>query len=59
MTTDGLEIDGLVVQVGETRVGPVHAEVAPGQVLVVAGPSGAGKTTLLRGICGLLPSISG
>ncbi len=59
MTTDGLEIDELVVQVGETRVGPVHAEVAPGQVLVVAGPSGAGKTTLLRGICGLLPSISG
>lgn len=34
-------------------------EAAPGQVLVIFGPSGAGKTTLLRAIAGLLRPAAG
>ena len=34
-------------------------EVAPGQVLVLFGPSGAGKTTVLRAIAGLLRPLQG
>ena len=35
------------------RVGPVALAVAPGERLVLMGPSGAGKTSLLRAIVGL------
>ena len=55
---------------GGTAVGWVHCrvgsfdlqaewEVAPGEVLVLFGPSGAGKTTVLRAIAGLLRPLQG
>ncbi|MFV0315829.1 MAG: thiol reductant ABC exporter subunit CydD [Microthrixaceae bacterium] len=41
------------------RVGPVHAEVAPGTLVALVGASGAGKTTLLDAIRGRVPLYSG
>jgi ABC-type multidrug transport system ATPase subunit len=40
-------------------LGPLDAEVGPGQVCVLIGPNGAGKTTLLRTCAGLLDPTDG
>lgn len=37
----------------------VDLEIAPGELIVVAGRSGSGKTTLLRACCGLVPHYHG
>jgi energy-coupling factor transporter ATP-binding protein EcfA2 len=37
----------------------VDLEVAPGELIVLAGRSGSGKTTLLRACCGLVPHYYG
>ncbi|HEY2652732.1 MAG TPA: ATP-binding cassette domain-containing protein [Solirubrobacteraceae bacterium] len=37
----------------------VTLEVAPGELVVVAGGSGSGKSTLLRAACGLVPHFHG
>ncbi len=37
----------------------VNLDVAPGETLVLFGPSGAGKTVLLRAIAGLMPGATG
>ena len=39
---------------GRPLLGPIDAEVAPGEVLAVMGPSGAGKSALLAWMAGLL-----
>ncbi|GAA0782155.1 ABC transporter ATP-binding protein/permease [Castellaniella ginsengisoli] len=44
---------------GQTLIRDLNLEVAPGQPLLVRGPSGAGKTTLLRTIAGIWPHGSG
>jgi len=52
----GLVVQGLAVtREGRAILRDVTLEVAPGEVVALAGRSGAGKTTLLRAIAGLQP----
>ena len=56
----GLELRGVSVRYGKTDiVRDVSLSVAPGETLVLFGPSGAGKTVLLRAIAGLEPDAGG
>jgi multiple sugar transport system ATP-binding protein len=49
-----LELRGVTRRFGRTTaLDSVDLDLAPGEILVVLGPTGAGKTTLLRTICGL------
>jgi len=44
---------------GSVLINGMNLELAPGQTLLIRGPSGAGKTTLLRTIAGLWPYSQG
>ncbi|HEV7266128.1 MAG TPA: ATP-binding cassette domain-containing protein [Falsiroseomonas sp.] len=53
----GLVVRGLGVTLGgHVVLRDVSLEVAPGEVVTLAGVSGAGKTTLLRALAGLQPA---
>ncbi len=59
-TMDGLAARDVRVAFGKMMA--LHGaslEVAPGETLVLFGPSGAGKTVLLRAIAGLDPNSTG
>lgn len=53
-----VRVDGLTVQLGSFRLGPIDLEISPG-VTAILGPNGSGKTTLLRAMNGLIPSARG
>jgi putative thiamine transport system ATP-binding protein len=52
-----LTLEGISLAVGGKRLlGPLDAEVSPGQILSIAGRSGTGKSSLLAYLCGVLPA---
>ena len=56
----GLAFEGIAASFGKNAVlHGVGLSVAPGETLVLFGPSGAGKTVLLRAIAGLDPRSTG
>ncbi|KKI17197.1 MULTISPECIES: thiol reductant ABC exporter subunit CydD [unclassified Leucobacter] len=56
----GIRFDEVVVHRGDRAVvGPVSFEVAPGEVVALAGPSGAGKTSLVATLLGFLEPSTG
>lgn len=58
--TPGLHLDGLrLSHDGPAVIDGLSLDVAPGELLVLTGPSGGGKSTLLRAIAGLLPPDAG
>jgi ATPase subunit of ABC transporter with duplicated ATPase domains len=52
-------LDGVVIERGDFRLGPVDLEIAWGERIALTGPNGSGKTTLLAAILGRLPLASG
>ncbi|HEX2283211.1 MAG TPA: ABC transporter ATP-binding protein/permease [Mycobacterium sp.] len=56
-----LEVDGVEVRTpdGEHLVNSLDFSLAPGDTLLISGPSGIGKTVLLQSIAGLWPFVSG
>ena len=44
---------------GRTVSRDISLSVPDGQVTVILGPNGCGKSTLLKGLCGILPVMSG
>ena len=58
---DALRLQDLTVlrPDGRALARDINLQLAPGQALLIRGPSGAGKTTLLRTLAGLWPHSSG
>ncbi|HOP67461.1 MAG TPA: tungstate ABC transporter ATP-binding protein WtpC [Methanoregulaceae archaeon] len=54
-----LHIDNISIDLGEFRLDEASLDVAPGEYLVILGPTGAGKTILLETIGGLYTPRSG
>jgi iron complex transport system ATP-binding protein len=54
-----LALEGVVVQPGAQRMGPLDLRVAPGEVVALLGRNGAGKTSLLRVAAGVREPIAG
>ncbi|HET8874280.1 MAG TPA: ATP-binding cassette domain-containing protein [Gaiellaceae bacterium] len=52
-------LDGVVVERGDFRLGPVDLELRHGDRLAVTGPNGSGKTTLIGALLGDLPLRAG
>ena len=56
-----LQVDGVAVRTpdGEPLIRDLNLRLAPGDALLISGPSGIGKTVLLQSLAGLWPFVSG
>jgi len=59
MTTELVDVQGLLVRRGSFQLEVPRLTVGPGEVVGVVGPNGAGKTTLLEALAGLRPVAGG
>ena len=60
LSRGAVRFDGLTKRFGDTTIlNHLHADIMPGQVVAIIGPSGAGKTTLLRALNWLEPPDEG
>ncbi|MBS0284059.1 MAG: thiol reductant ABC exporter subunit CydD [Proteobacteria bacterium] len=50
-----LRFDAVVVDYGETAIGPFTLDVASGSIFALRGPTGIGKSSLLHALLGLAP----
>jgi len=50
-----LSFDGVVIDYGETAIGPFTLDIAPGTSLALRGSTGIGKSSLLHALLGLAP----
>ncbi len=54
-----LRFDGLVIDYGDHRIGPVALDVPAAAITAISGPTGSGKSSLLAALLGLAPVGSG
>jgi len=54
-----IRTQSLMIWQGSFTLGPVHLQLAPGEILGIMGPKGAGKTTLLKLLWGFARPGSG
>ena len=54
-----LSFDGLVIDYGDHRIGPVSFDVPPARMTAISGPTGSGKSSLLAALLGLAPIGAG
>lgn len=54
-----LRFDGVVIDYGETAIGPFTLDVAAGTTFAIRGATGIGKSSLLHALLGLAPLGSG
>jgi ATPase subunit of ABC transporter with duplicated ATPase domains len=52
-------LDGVIVERGGFRLGPVDVEIRSGERVALVGPNGSGKTTMLLAMLGRLPVAAG
>ena len=52
--SDGLILDDIRIRLGGRLIVSIQAQIEPGKVLTVMGPSGVGKSTLLSAVIGTL-----
>jgi ATP-binding cassette subfamily C protein CydD len=55
----GLAVDGLALQLGERRIGPLSFAIGQTGITVLVGPTGSGKTSVLAAIAGQIAPADG
>lgn len=55
----GLAVDGLALQLGERRVGPLSFAIRQAGIIALLGPTGSGKTSVLAAIAGQIVPADG
>lgn len=55
----GLAVDGLALQLGERRIGPLSLAIGQAGITALTGPTGSGKTSVLAAIAGQIAPSNG